>query len=254
MQPPVSLPPPPPPAAASQVIEWRRFASALSPAAAAAHWPPPPGRAGCHGCIVRCPMGRDAAAYALAAAAAAAAPGATLWLYGRPAFVAAAARAAGSGPWGPLRAHPAAERGVAVATAVRVDGPAAADPPPLARVSIRLPGAAGPVRWRVGPGLFAGGRPDGMTGRLLSALVRRVGGLGPGAAVLDFGCGSGAIARGLAEARPDLEIHGFKPPPPPRPPAPTRKPPWSAQMQRSHAPVDCVRAQALGPGRAPTAD
>eukprot|EP00746_Dinoflagellata_sp_MGD_P045788 gnl/MRDRNA2_/MRDRNA2_212407_c0_seq1.p1 gnl/MRDRNA2_/MRDRNA2_212407_c0~~gnl/MRDRNA2_/MRDRNA2_212407_c0_seq1.p1 ORF type:complete len:268 (-),score=55.13 gnl/MRDRNA2_/MRDRNA2_212407_c0_seq1:108-890(-) len=59
--------------------------------------------------------------------------------------------------------------------------------------------------WVVWPGLFAGGVLDVMTAFLLSRLGRIR--LAPGAAVLDFCCGSGAIARAVLMHQPHAEVH-----------------------------------------------
>lgn len=59
--------------------------------------------------------------------------------------------------------------------------------------------------WEVWPGLFAGGTLDVMTAFLLRRLVRVC--VSPGAKVLDFCCGNGAIAQAVVQLQPSAEVH-----------------------------------------------
>lgn len=59
--------------------------------------------------------------------------------------------------------------------------------------------------WAVWPGLFAGGGLDVMTCFLLRRLSKVS--VAPGAAVLDFCCGSGTIAKAVLQCQPDAELH-----------------------------------------------
>lgn len=72
-------------------------------------------------------------------------------------------------------------------------------------LSLSEAGFADVEAWRVWPGLFAGGGLDVMTAFLLRRL-RRVR-IAAGAEVLDFCCGSGAIARAVLQLQPYAVVH-----------------------------------------------
>lgn len=82
---------------------------------------------------------------------------------------------------------------------------------PLAEFSsfARLPlgevGLADVDRWRVWPGLFAGGTLDVMTAFLLRRLQKVS--VEHGARIMDFCCGSGAIACAVLQRQPQAELH-----------------------------------------------
>lgn len=179
---------------------WCRFARADRPAAA---WPP----AGDYtDATLRIPKAKAALDMALNALASRLPVGGTVWLYGGndEGIRSAGARLA------PLFAEGETvhiKRRCRVWRAVRTDARPFAPLDAWAREGLlALPGPDGaPVErpWVELPGVFAAGRVDPGTGVLLDALEP----FAPGARVLDFGCGAGALAAAIRLRRPDAALH-----------------------------------------------
>ena len=201
--------------AGARVTRWRPYAEG---AEGATDWPPPPSSSALYSVVVlRLPAARDAAAMALRAVADVTSPGATLWACG--------ATAEGAGPmltaasegelgalWKARGGMVKVNAGMGLAAAFKrrkskkarlADGDlgAAAYKETIAMALPRCGheeerAVAG---WVTLPGLFAGGRADDMTRFLVRNLPCSL----PShdeARVLDFGCGSGAVAAALCEA------------------------------------------------------
>lgn len=150
---------------------------------------------------LRLPKAKAALDMALHALASVLAPGAALWLYG--------ANDEGIRSVGkrldPLFAEADTvliKRRCRVWRALRTEAPPRA---PLAawrsETRIALPG--GPTPWIEYPGVFAAGRFDPATAALVEAMAP----VAPGARVLDFGCGAGALAAALRQRAPEARLH-----------------------------------------------
>jgi 16S rRNA G1207 methylase RsmC len=209
----------------ARVSHWCRFAE--DGAAAASPWPPPPvGQSGYSLALLRLPHSVAALEMAAAAAATVLACGAPLFVFGCASEGAAAMEARIGALRSPL-GHLYFERVAVIAEAARSDIYGACVVRAYRRTGVEaavtldafekrselyLPGAMAPVDWRAYPGLFAGGGLDVMTKVLLQALLPALcpsdgnAGVRSRGRVLDFCCGSGAIAAVLAHAMPNLRI------------------------------------------------
>lgn len=187
-------------AALPAAVRWSRVARGDQSAAA---WPP----AGPHpGATLRLPKAKAALDLAVHAIASTLPPGAPLWLYGAndEGIRSVAGRLAGLFD---DVVSISARRRCRVWQARRTAAPAQA---PLSawrqETRLLLPGAAGgleDVAWVEYPGVFAAGRLDAATAVLLEVIAP----VAPGASVLDFGCGAGAIAAVIRRRAPHARLH-----------------------------------------------
>eukprot|EP01062_Namystynia_karyoxenos_P012441 TRINITY_DN14471_c0_g3_i1.p1 TRINITY_DN14471_c0_g3~~TRINITY_DN14471_c0_g3_i1.p1 ORF type:complete len:872 (+),score=185.02 TRINITY_DN14471_c0_g3_i1:79-2694(+) len=190
------------------VERWTRLAGDPGGAAPASHPPQGPYDA----CLLRHPPTGDAAFRAAATECASRLrPGAPLWVCGTVEEGMGAAIAAVADFCDPVTALPnEGGKGVRVMRCVAKGG---AVPAPAAAqaltVQIPVPGGGGAAgglkrkkKWQVAPGLFAGGGVDRMT----AALLRTVPKPPPGCRALDWGSGSGVIAKALYAAEPGCEV------------------------------------------------
>ena len=177
------------------VHEWLRWARAG--AAAAQPWPSATGaRVG----TLRLPKGREALEMALQALVEATAPGALLLVYG--------ANDEGARSCAPLlEARLEQVHTVLTKRHCRVWQGRRPDHTPirgleawLTRSALETP--AGDAELWSAPGLFAHGRLDNATGLLLESLPP----IGPGARVLDYGCGAGAIGWAIRAQQPGTRL------------------------------------------------
>lgn len=176
-------------------VRWSTIARHDAPAAA---WPPP-GDYG--GATVRMPKAKAALDVLLHAVADAVPAGAPVWVYG--------AHDEGIKSIG-ARLEPlldgvstiAARKRCRVWRGARNTAPARA-PLTAWQTTTRLPLPGGEVDWHELPGVFAAGRLDVGTARLLAAIDP----IAPGARVLDFGCGAGAIGAAIRQQTPTAALH-----------------------------------------------
>lgn len=185
-------------AAGAHVVPWRRYA--LDGAAASA-WPP-----ACQADLAILRLPRDWASFELQVHAACARlrPGGRLWVVGGNDEGIKSAPRTLEPLLGPVETLWIKAR-TRVLEAVR---PAA---PPLRddleswaeALTLDLPGC-GPTALTSYPGLFAHGRLDAGTALLLAHLPP----IAPGARVLDYGCGPGAISLAVAHRQPAARLYG----------------------------------------------
>lgn len=183
------------------ISRWRRFACDRSGGCSgdeAAPWPRFEG-GHCDLAVLRYPGGADAFTFALAAIGNHLSSGASLIVHGTAAEGAVSASAVKSPYFSPSATPSTGLAGAVVWTLTRTPTPSGAA---LEAFASRVAVPALSPSWVTYPGLFAGGGLDVMT----SALLSEIPALPPSARVLDFACGSGALAAALLAREPTLRV------------------------------------------------
>ena len=180
---------------------WRRFACDRGGSCAneAAPWPCIEGSGPFALSVLRYPGGTDAFSFALAAIATHLKGGATLIVYGAAAEGAVSASSVTSPFFSPSGAASTGLAGAVIWALIRTATPCDSA---FEAFASRAPVPALSPSWITYPGLFAGGGLDVMTGALLVEIPA----LAPSARVLDFACGSGALAAALLAREPTLRV------------------------------------------------